>query len=171
MITIETRCPTEEEATAITRDAKSANAGTFFDRFLALLLATGVSFLFFLWIAISIYAIWKWRMPESWYWATSLGGGPILTTFYCFFSARMGENDQRKWFLKLLSSPVEVMTCTTSSVIVVEEQEDEGLCYFIDVGSGQLLCLRGQYLYEYEDRLPVTSFRTIRLGAVLLERR
>lgn len=46
----------------------------------------------------------------------------------------------------------------------VEEFEDEGSTYFLEIGDGRVLCLNGQYLYEYEPgdreprRFPCTDF-------------
>ncbi|BCU78830.1 hypothetical protein [Luteolibacter sp. LG18] len=34
--------------------------------------------------------------------------------------------------------------------IAIEEFEDEGSCYLIELRDGSTLCLRGQYLYDYE---------------------
>jgi len=34
--------------------------------------------------------------------------------------------------------------------IAIEEFEDEGSCYLTELRDGSILCLRGQYLYDYE---------------------
>jgi hypothetical protein len=43
---------------------------------------------------------------------------------------------------------VEVLRCTVAEAVEVEEVEDEGPAFFLDVEDGQLLFLQGQYLYD-----------------------
>lgn len=63
----------------------------------------------------------------------------------------------------------------------IDEYEDEGMCFMLELTDGRTLCLRGQYLYEFEDasrfgqsptiaRFPNTRFQIKRLregGSVL----
>jgi hypothetical protein len=71
----------------------------------------------------------------------------------------------------------EVLQCTVAGAIEVEEAEDEGPGYFLDVGEGQLLYLQGQYLLDYvvdaengTSRFPNRAVEVVRLqgsGSVL----
>jgi len=50
---------------------------------------------------------------------------------------------------------LEVLEFRANRAIMVEEFEDEGLHFLMDLGGGRTLCLSGQYLYDYE---PMTEF-------------
>lgn len=43
---------------------------------------------------------------------------------------------------------LEVSSYSVRSIIEIEEQDDEGMFFLLEVGENQTLCLRGQYLYE-----------------------
>jgi hypothetical protein len=66
----------------------------------------------------------------------------------------------------------EITTYEAREAIKVEEFEDEGIGFYLDLGDGKVLFLQGQYLYEdYEaKRFPCTRFtvsRAARSQAVL----
>jgi hypothetical protein len=48
----------------------------------------------------------------------------------------------------LASGDLEVSNYVVRSVIEIEEIDDEGMFFLLDVGENLTLCLRGQYLYE-----------------------
>lgn len=52
----------------------------------------------------------------------------------------------------LASGELEVSLYSVRSVIEIEEFDDEGMFFLLDVGENQTLCLRGQYLYEATER-------------------
>ena len=76
---------------------------------------------------------------------------------------------------------LEVLHCTAQDAVLLEEYEDEGLGYFLDVGNGQILFLQGQYLYDLvwgddwceqdESRgvFPCTQFSLVRIPPSLGE--
>jgi hypothetical protein len=55
---------------------------------------------------------------------------------------------------------LESQSFTARRAFQVQEFEDEGSSYFIELTDGSVLFLSGQYLYEYEDEgcFPCTSF-------------
>jgi hypothetical protein len=59
---------------------------------------------------------------------------------------------------------VEIITVETDRAIKVDEFEDEGIGFYLDIGSGKTLFLQGQYLYEddNEKRFPSTRFSIVR---------
>jgi hypothetical protein len=83
------------------------------------------------------------------------------------------ERDRRV----LESGRAEVLLCAVADAIQVEEVEDEGPGFFLDVEEGQLLFLQGQYLYDSLaegeggiDRFPNRTVEVVRLqgsGVVL----
>ena len=52
----------------------------------------------------------------------------------------------------LASGVLEVSEYSVKSVIEIEESDDEGMFFLLEVGDNQTLCLRGQYLYESTER-------------------
>jgi hypothetical protein len=59
---------------------------------------------------------------------------------------------------------MEILTVEAYKAIKVEEFEDEGIGFYLDIGDGKVLFLQGQYLYEYEDehQFPCTRFTLTR---------
>lgn len=69
---------------------------------------------------------------------------------------------------------VETAEYTATRAIMVEEFDDEGLFYLLDIGEGRTLCLMGQALYDFEPleaerdgedrsrRFPNTRFSVLR---------
>lgn len=47
---------------------------------------------------------------------------------------------------------------TARRAFMVEEFEDEGIHYFVELEDGSVLFLSGQYLYDSEERFPCTQF-------------
>jgi hypothetical protein len=60
---------------------------------------------------------------------------------------------KRAAYRRDLTTPeVEVLHCTATDAVKVEEVEDEGPGFFLQVEDSQLLYLQGQYLYELEEK-------------------
>jgi hypothetical protein len=59
---------------------------------------------------------------------------------------------------------MEVLSVEASRAIRVDEFEDEGMGFYLDVGGGRVLFLQGQYLYDDVDakRFPCTRFELVR---------
>jgi len=62
----------------------------------------------------------------------------------------------------LLKGEVEVLHCTATDAVKVEEFEDEGTEYFVDVGDSTILFLQGQVLYDLDDVFPNRAFDIVR---------
>ena len=62
--------------------------------------------------------------------------------------------------MDLSGGRMEVLDCTVERAVKLEEFEDEGVGYFLDVGDSKILFLQGQYLYDVEDdgQFPNTHF-------------
>ena len=97
------------------------------------------------------------RMP----WAVALGLAPSI-----YFSSRMylKEKHRRAKHPDLDSGVAEVTTYDARQAIKVDEFEDEGIGFYIDIGDDKVLFLQGQYLYEddEEKRFPCTRFTITR---------
>jgi len=59
---------------------------------------------------------------------------------------------------------MEVLTVEATKAVKVEEFEDEGIGFYLDIGEGKVLFLQGQYLYddETEHQFPCTRFTLMR---------
>lgn len=72
---------------------------------------------------------------------------------------------------EVLDDTVEILDVEASDAIKIEEFEDEGIGYYLNIGDGKVLFIQGQYLYddnEYENtdpKIPSTRM-TIHRGAV-----
>ena len=65
---------------------------------------------------------------------------------------------------ELAAGVAEITRFSARNAIRVEEFEDEGLSFFVELTDGRILFLSGQYLYESDetDRFPNTSFTIVR---------
>lgn len=65
---------------------------------------------------------------------------------------------------ELAAGVAEVTRWLARSAIRVEEFEDEGISFFVELTDGRVLFLSGQYLYDVDDaqRFPNTSFTIVR---------
>lgn len=93
------------------------------------------------------------RMP----WAV-----PVFLAPSIYFSIWMyrKEKHRRAKHTDLDSGIAEVVTFDAKQAIKIDEFEDEGIGYYMDLGDGKVLFLQGQYLYEYdeENKFPCTRF-------------
>jgi len=66
--------------------------------------------------------------------------------------------------LDLEEGIAESFTCHALGAVEVEEFEDEGPAFFIDVGEPRLLFLQGQYLYDLveDGKFPCSDFEVVR---------
>jgi hypothetical protein len=59
-----------------------------------------------------------------------------------------GDPRQPIYILDLKADRVEVVRCKAVNAIELEEIEDEGSTFFLDLGDGDILFLQGRYLYD-----------------------
>lgn len=72
---------------------------------------------------------------------------------------------QHRYNDDLKENKVQATHCIVSGVIEVQEFEDEGPGFFLDIGEGRILFIQGQYLYKYVEskRFPNKEFDLIKL--------
>jgi hypothetical protein len=65
---------------------------------------------------------------------------------------------------ELAAGVAEVTRCTARSAIRVDEFEDEGISFFMELADGRVLFLSGQYLYDLDEekQFPNTAFTIVR---------
>lgn len=65
---------------------------------------------------------------------------------------------------ELAAGVAEIVRYSARNAIRVEEFEDEGLSFFVELTDGRILFLSGQYLYEADetDQFPNTTFTIVR---------
>lgn len=110
----------------------------------------------YIFVAVSAVILF---FPAFWLFSQVVGddwGAGIAAFFmyiwYPFMALKyFSRNDEKEiddMSQALAKGELQVDEYQVKDVIEIEEFEDEGLFFLLDVGENQTLCLRGQYLYE-----------------------
>lgn len=94
-----------------------------------------------------------------------------------FISYRICPAKQKPILEEVLDSTVEIFDIEASDAIKVEEFEDEGLGYYLNIGNGKVFFVQGQYLYDEDGdgkaqmKIPSTSMSVTRssLSKIVLD--
>lgn len=94
-----------------------------------------------------------------------LGGSALAWRSVSTRSKRMRQAAWQHYAADMLGDEVEEWQVGIRDAIRVEEFEDEGSQYFLELDDGRVIFLMGQYLYEHEaaKRFPCTALRLVRL--------
>jgi hypothetical protein len=93
----------------------------------------------------------------------------LLAVISSYFRWRRDFHDFKRNRLPLLKQAFErgvvhTKRVTASSVIVIQEFEDEGSGYIFDIGDGKSLLLKGQWCFPFEESMPwpASEFEMVR---------
>lgn len=122
-----------------------------------------------LFVAISAIVLF---FPAFWLFSLAVGDdwGAGIAAFFMYvwypfmalkFLGRHDARDASNMATALAHGELGVDEYTVSSYIEIDEFEDEGLFFLLNIGPGETLCLRGQYLYEAVEsgRFPASKLR------------
>ena len=88
-------------------------------------------------------------------------GGLFLAMFLTWKEISSVRRQRSMYKEDLAANLVDVLYCQPLASVRIEEYEDEGPGFFLDVGDGDILFLQGQYLDEtvHGQRFPSSAFR------------
>lgn len=88
-------------------------------------------------------------------------GGLFLAMFYTWKEISSVRRQRSMYKEDLAANLVDVLYCEPLASVRIEEYEDEGPGFFLDVGDGSVIFLQGQYLDEnvHGQRFPSSQFR------------
>ncbi|WP_322630009.1 hypothetical protein [Halothiobacillus sp.] len=122
-----------------------------------------------LFVAISAVVLF---FPVFWLFSLAVGDdwGAGIAAFFMYvwypfmalkFLGRHDARDAGNMATALAHGELGVGEYTVSSYIEIDEFEDEGLFFLLNIGPGETLCLRGQYLYEAVEsgRFPASKLK------------
>ena len=155
MVTVETRPFDDSELETVSRilTASQRRTDPIFGALLTFIVVSGVALL-----------VWPWdRGVQSWVpIVAGLVAGGFVRLRTRARSARVAVTGALQ--RELAEGNAEVTTYEVVDAISIEEQEDEGSMYYLELRDGRILFIAGQYLYEFEEekRFPNTKFQIIR---------
>jgi hypothetical protein len=112
---------------------------------------------------IAVFSLLCWYVPSLNRLERSPWAVPFFLAPSLYFGARAYLKEKRYRIQQdrdLDSRIADVTTYHVKQAIKVEECEDLGIGFYLDLGEGKVLYLQGQYLYKYSDdkRFPCTRF-------------